>query len=69
MPRDSCCPACSGPGDPLGALGHTEWMRCRHCGLTYGRPPHTERATPIPATPASAPYRKAPSRCTGRPPG
>jgi tRNA(Ile2) C34 agmatinyltransferase TiaS len=29
------CPACSGPGEELGALGRTTRYRCRNCGLVW----------------------------------
>lgn len=70
MPRPSCCPACSGPGDPLGSLGSTQWMRCRRCGPTYGHPPRAWRDVPTPATPVRGdPDREAPPRDAGTPPG
>lgn len=29
------CPACGGPGVPLGGLGKLMWYRCRDCGLDF----------------------------------
>lgn len=29
------CPTCTGPGEFMGALGNTLYMRCRNCGLDY----------------------------------
>ncbi len=33
------CPICSGPGYPMGNLGHLLWCRCRHCGSTFTSEP------------------------------
>lgn len=33
------CPACSGTGALLGALGRTKHYRCIHCGWTFSHTP------------------------------
>jgi hypothetical protein len=36
-PESADCPACGGPGVPLGALGNLEHFRCRNCGIDFNR--------------------------------
>lgn len=31
------CPACGGPGVPMGGLGNLEYFRCRNCGAQFSR--------------------------------
>lgn len=40
------CPACGGPGVPLGSLGRRMHFRCRNCGYDFSQEPPAETTPP-----------------------
>lgn len=42
------CPACGGPGVPLGSLGRRMHFRCRNCGYDFSEEPPAETTTTPP---------------------
>ena len=40
--REELCGACEGPLWSLGVLENRLWLRCRNCGMEWGRP-HEDR--------------------------